>query len=391
MEIRALTPEDGPAMVRLSREAFGGPSPSVDALQWHEGIRRWGVFDGRTLVAKLNDRDYLSGIRGRDVSTAGIAGVAVVPEYRGRGVAGRLMTHALRAARDRGAAVSTLFRTVPGMYRALGYEQVAEQVVGEYPAGALSRLRVPHGIVGRRATAADAAAIRAVYGRVVDEGSCLLTRTGPNFAATDEEMVGSFDGISLACDVGGAVLGYASWQRGTGWGRGAALEVSDLLAVTAPALVALLAMVGSFEAVTPAVRIRTSGQDPVPWVVPGAGWAVDSVQPYMLRVLGLRAAIESAGWPRGIDVAVDVELSDPLLPANDGRHRLEIADGRGTLAAGGSGAVRITPQGAAVLVAGGSSVAAMRRAGLVGPAPERTDAALDAIMAGPRPAILDFF
>ncbi len=391
MEIRALTPDDGAAMVRLSREAFGGPPQQVDALRWHDGIRRWGVFDGATLVGKLNDRDYLSGIRGRDVPTAGIAGVMVVPEYRGRGLAGRLMTHALRAARERGAAVSTLFRTVPGMYRTLGYEQVAEQVVGEYPAGALSRLRVPAGIVGRRATAADAPAIREVYRRVVDEGSCLLTRTGPNFAATDDELLAAFDGISLACGENGEVHGYASWQRGNGWGSGAALEVSDLLALTAPALVALLAMVGSFEAVTPAVRIRTSGQDPMPWVVPGAGWAVSSVQPYMLRVLDVRGAVESAGWPRAADVSVDIALTDPLLPANDGRHRLEIADGRGTLVAGGSGAVPITPQGLAVLLAGGSSVAAMRRAGLVGGATGRIDAALDAIMAGPRPAILDFF
>ena len=88
MEIRELTPDDAPAIVTMSRDAFGGPLPPPDAMQWHDGMLRWGVFDGGTLVAKLNDRDYASGIRGRDVRTAGIAAVVVAPEYRGRGLGG---------------------------------------------------------------------------------------------------------------------------------------------------------------------------------------------------------------------------------------------------------------------------------------------------------------
>ena len=396
MEIRELTPDDAPAIVTMSRDAFGGPLPPPDAMQWHDGMLRWGVFDGGTLVAKLNDRDYASGIRGRDVRTAGIAAVVVAPEYRGRGLGVRLMTHAMHAARERGVPISTLFRTVPALYRGLGYEQVADQVTGEFPAAALSRLRVPPGVFLRRATEADAPAIRAVYRRIVEAGSCLLTRTGPNFPASDAELIASFDGISLACDAdggaGGQVLGYASWRRGTGFGRGAALDVSDLLALRGPALVALLATVGSFEPVTPAIRIRTSGQDPLFWVAPGAGWTVHDVQPYMLRVLDLPAAVEAAGWPPGMDAAVELSVVDPLCPWHDGRHRLEIAGGRGSLTRfEGSAEVPVmTPQGLAVLLAGGGSAAAMRRAGLLDGV-TNSDAVLDLIMSGPHPAILDFF
>jgi hypothetical protein len=54
-------------------------------------------------------------------------------------------------------------------------------------------------------------------------------------------------------------------------------------------------------------------------------------------------------------------------------------------------ALTVTPQGLAVLLAGGATAAVMRRAGLIAGPPGPADAVLDVIMAGPQPAILDFF
>jgi Acetyltransferase (GNAT) domain len=46
------------------------------------------------------------------VPTSGVAGVVVTPELRGTGLARKLLTTLLAAARDRGAVISTLFNTV---------------------------------------------------------------------------------------------------------------------------------------------------------------------------------------------------------------------------------------------------------------------------------------
>jgi hypothetical protein len=51
----------------------------------------------------------------------------------------------------------------------------------------------------------------------------------------------------------------------------------------------------------------------------------------------------------------------------------------------------VTPNGLAVLYAGGVQVAALRRAGLVSGGSEESDVMLNAAFAGPRPAILDYF
>jgi len=81
-----------------SREAFGGPADDT-ANFVNPGIHRWGIFDGQLLAAKASDREYVSMIGGRPVTTVGAAGVVVAPEYRGTGLARKVMTHLLAEAR----------------------------------------------------------------------------------------------------------------------------------------------------------------------------------------------------------------------------------------------------------------------------------------------------
>lgn len=380
----------------MSHHAFGVPTGG-GARFLGPGILRWGLFDGEVLAAKTVDRSYESYIGGRRVATAGVAGVAVAPEYRGTGLARRMMTHLLAEARARGAVISTLFRTAPGLYRALGYEQVAELVDGALPAAALRGIR-GRGIALRRAAAADGRDIRDVYATVAASGSCLLTRDGPAFDATDDQLISAFDGITLAQDDTGATVGYLSWNRGSGYGERAALAVSDLLATTADGYGALLAAAASFESVTPTLTLRTSGSDPVHWLVPGAGWRVTEVRPYMLRVVDLVGAVAARGWPAAAVADVVLLVDDPTCPWNTGRHRLLVEGGAGRIessgpsaAADGDGSTTLTPGGLAVLYAGGIPVSALRRAGLVSGGSTQSDAALDAAFAGPRPAILDYF
>jgi predicted acetyltransferase len=391
MQIRELTADDADAALRASRDAFGGPLQERTVFTIGNGVRRWGVFDGRQLAANAVARDYLSIIGGREVSTAGVAAVLVTPEYRGTGLARQVMTHLLAQVRESGAAISTLFRTAPALYRSLGYEQVAELTFGELPAAALRGLRVRPPITVRRATAGDGPGIRAVYAGIAAAGSCLLTRTGPNFAATDQQMIDAFDGITLAVEPDGAVSGYVSWNRGDGFGPGGALSVAELHARSGAALESLLAVVGSFDMVTFAIQFRTSGTDPMHWLIPGSGWSVNRVDPYLLRVVDLGAAVAQRGWPAGIAADIPLTVEDPVCPWNTGHHRLVLEDGSARLEPGAPGGYRIGPRGLGVLMAGGVTTAPLRHASLIEGGSAADDVMLDAAMAGPRPAILDFF
>lgn len=374
----------------MSAHAFGMPPAHLTAFTLGPEVRRWGIFDGAVLAAKANERSYESMIGGRPISTAGVAGVAVAPEYRGTGLARQLMTHLLSTARDRGAVVATLFRTAPALYRSLGFEQVATLVDGSLPMAALRGIR-PASTGLRRAVATDADAVRRVYADVARAGSCLLTEERPAFTRK-AGVIDQFDGVTLAEDASG-VVGYACWNRGTGYGPPAALEVVELLATTGDGYRALLSAVAAFDAVTPTVHLRTSGDDPVHWLISGAGWAVRDVQPYMLRVIDAPAAIAARGWPVGSSVDTVIELHDPVCPWNTGRYRLLVGDGSGQLLpVDNVGApTRLDARALAVLFAGGVPVSALRRTGLVDDGDAVTDAALDAAFAGPRPAVLDYF
>jgi predicted acetyltransferase len=391
MQIREITVDDADVSLRASRDAFGGPLPDRSAFKFGNGFRRWGIFDGPTLAAKAVEREYTSVIGGREINTSGAAGVLVSPEYRGAGLAREVMTHLLAQARDRGAVISTLFRTAPALYRSLGYEQVAELCVGELPTSALRGLRARPPITVRRAKVTDGPAIRAIYARVVQEGSCLLTRTGPSFDADDQEMIDSFDGITLAVDADGSASGYVSWNRGEKWGPEGVLAVSELHAKDAASTEALLAVIGSFDAVTPTLTFRTSGTNPIHWLIPGAGWSITDVKQYMLRVVDLAGAVEQRGWPRGLTGTVDFAVVDPDCPWNSGSHRLVLDGGTARLEPGSTNGLVIAPRGLAVLLAGGATTAALRRGGLLVGGSSADHEVLDAAMAGPRPAILDFF
>ncbi len=394
MEIRLLTEEDADRSTLLSHHAFGVPSGPRPAFILGPEVRRWGLFDGKTLAAKANDRSYESMIGGRRVATAGVAGVVVAPEYRGTGLARQVMTHLLGQARERGAVISTLFRTAPALYRTLGYEQVAELVDGSFPTSALRGVR-PTGTALRRAEVADVADIRRVYATVAASGSCLLTRDGAAFDLPDEQILAATDGVTLAVDESG-VVGYASWNRGTGYGQAAALRVVELLALTGDGHLALLAALGAFESVVPTVKIRTSGDDPIHWAIAGAGWGVDEVRQYMLRVVDLAGAVAARGWPPGASADLILELDDPVCPWNTGRHRLVVEGGAGVIESGPAqpdlpcGTI-LTVTGLALLYAGGISVSTLRRAGLVRGGNPDSDALLDSVFCGPRPSILDYF
>ena len=183
------------------------------------------------------------------------------------------------------------------------------------------------------------------------------------------------------------MTGFASWERGSGYGADARLEVPDLIGRNADATTALLASIGSWGAVTPTVSIRLARPDPAWWAVPAGAAKVRSTDPWMTRVIDVQAAVAARGWPSYSEVEVDLEITDELCPWNSGRWTLAVSGGRGELRPGGAGGVRLGARGLGVLFAGGASVEMLARGGLV----EGDVGRLAPLSAGPAPATLNYF
>src|SRR3954462_13746697 len=263
---RPLTPDDFDQSMALIREAFGdlppgATPPSADDFP-RPGYHAFGTFDDERLVARVATREDHSWFGGRAVPPGGIARGAGAAEGRGEKLLDELFRVALDdGLRERGEAVSTLFCTAPGIYRKFGYELISSYDTVEIPAATLARIGAPAGVRTRRATPADFNAVCEVYDAWAAAQNGPLTRRGPAFPADGRAFIDEFTGVTLAVDIAGEVIGFASWRRGQGSGDSATLEVFDLLALRGDAYGALWRMLGSFGSVVGPVRLCTSGHD----------------------------------------------------------------------------------------------------------------------------------
>lgn len=385
----ALTDEHWEGAWRLSRLAFGG-DPAAPPPELPTGPPRvdgWGVLDERgRLLGKALLHDYGQWWGGREVPMGGVAGVAVHPDARGTGTASRLLGALLPEMAARGQGISVLFPTVVPLYRSLGWE-----VVGTLDDTRLAtRDLLPSGdtdcTVRTGEAERDAAAVERLYDGWAAAGSGALTRRGRLFPDGAE---GAFDGdlVGLAVGPDGAARGYVSYDRGRGYRGGEGeLRVWELVAADGGAARALLASLARWHPVASTVlwRGRTAGLQrlvsaPVPPPV--------TAQPWMLRVVDPVAAVAARGFPRHVTAEAAFVLDDPQQPQVSRAWRLAVADGRGVLTPATSATARLHVRGLALLWAGVATTDDLRRAGLLdGDLP-----GVDAAVAGPRPALLDYF
>jgi predicted acetyltransferase len=395
LRTRPLTVDDFDQSWGLGLEAFGDlpagrPAPTAESSVG-PGRHPWGTFDeDDRLVARVVGREYHSWFGGAEVPTCGVAGVTVVAERRGDGLLADLVRALLDEARGRGEVLSTLFPTAPGIYRRLGYELVGALDTVEIPMADLAGVRAPEGVTTRRATTDDFDAVRRIYDTWAAAQNGPLTRRGTSFPATAEEFVAAFTGVTLAVDDAGEVVGFASWQRGTGYDPAVStLEADDLLALGADAYRALWRVLGSFSPVAGRLRLSTSGADVARLVLPAGTWRVVDTHPYMLRLLDVEGAFSARSFEGEAEVTFAV-AGDPL-GLLDGGYRLAVAGGRTTCERlEAPDAATFTPQGIALAYAGAQSCANLRMAGhLAGPA--TYDAMLDRLLGGRGVHIRDYF
>ena len=393
---RPLTRDDFDQSTALSREAFGhlppGAAPPSPEDFPRPGFHAFGTFDGDHLVARVVTREYHSWFGGSAVPTSGIAGVAVTAERRGEKLLDDLFRVALDDGfRERGEVVSTLFATAPGIYRKFGYELFASYDTVEIPSSALAGVRPGDGVRTRRATPADFDAVREVYDAWAAAQNGPLTRRGPSFPTDAEGFIDAFTGVTLAVDDAGEVVGFASWERGQGFGDSSTLEVSDLLALSADAHRALWRVLGSFGTVVGQVRVCTSGDDLARLTLPSAHWKVVARWPYMLRVHDVPGAFAAREWP--VDGEASFTVAGDHVGTTNGSWHLVIDQGKATCTPTPEPAEApvLTPSGLALAWAGAQTCANLRMAGHLSGGGVEKDAALDRVLV-PRPIhIRDFF
>jgi predicted acetyltransferase len=392
LQIRPLGRDDDlEPELALRRRAFG-PIPAGDKPKWQASIEAsvaagqiFGAFDHGRLVASARYFDMRQWWHGRSMLMAGVAGVKVAPEERGRGVGKALMTELMTDFASRGYPVSALYPSTLQIYRSLGWEIAGGFYLTTIPARALTALAAPDPGVGedsaeeeapRRwpAGAGDAKAVIEALGRVHQA----LRHCGPSTrsAAETDRWLDNDDNFTYLADDG-----FLSYRWADGHKE---LRVDLLAAGSAGTSRTFWRILASHATMAETVRACLAPDDPATWLMREPDVSLCRRSDWMLRLVDPSQAIAARGFPASASVCAQLELTDTMRPGNSGSWALEVAGGAGSLTPAGGPAgmtLQLGSRGFAALFAG-VPVATLRSAGLAAGGDPAADEALDCAFAG---------
>jgi predicted acetyltransferase len=401
VDIRQLGPADDLEVeVDLARRSFGPVTDVMrsrrlgDASAAAAAGRYFAVFDGPQPVAVATFHDMRQWWNGRGLRMAGVGGVKVAPEQRGRGTGRALVTEMLRVIADRGYPLSALYPATAPLYRSLGWElaggfyrsvvparSLASLLPADGPAQPLPGQPVPQGPPGppglRRAGPDDAGDVIGVMDAVHESAR----HCGPATFEADTVRRWLLIDEKIFCYL--APDGFLAY----GWSDGDHELLVRLAVAGSPETTrALWSTVGSHAPMARQVRAVVNPEDPAFWLTREPDLGLASRWMWMLRVVDAPAAIAGRGFPGAAGLAAPLQLDDAQLPANAGHWTLEVSGGKGALTRAGSpaapaGVLRLGARGFAALY-GGTRMATLRQAGLAAGGSASTDDALDTAFAG---------
>jgi predicted acetyltransferase len=326
---------------------------------------------------------------GRRVSMTGIAGVGVDPIERGQGAATRLMHAAVAELHASGAALSVLFPATVPLYRRAGYEI----------AGGLYRIRAIARAIGvaernlsmRPIERDDARAIERIYRKQAAQRSGWLDRSPYIWDRVHHSPKGSATHGYLV-EGGRGPEGYVFYRQDpiANQATGFHLWLTDLAAGTGAAARRLLTFLADHGSQAREVTWHGGVDDPFLALLPERGHEIALLEPWMLRVVDVARALTERGWPRHVDVRLELDVRDELLATNRGRFVLDLADGAAEVRRGGRGTLALDCRALAALYSGHATPWQLAHAGRL----TATDSALSraaVAFAGPPPSLPDFF
>jgi predicted acetyltransferase len=376
------------AAVVMSRSYMGKPKGFMKYLRGAGAKNVLVATDRGTTVAGLVMLPSGAWFGGRAVPTIGIACVATAPEARGHGLAPALMAACVREMSRRGAALSTLFPSTVPLYRGAGWEHAGLMHTWKIPARdfVFHDRELDVRVAGKR----DAAVLRKLHDTAASRTSGLLKRTEwfwkRVLAATAEEPRETH--LALR---NGRPEGYVVFAlRESKLGRWFDLGVRDFVSTTPAATRRLLTVLSDHRSMCEWVSGFGSPSDLIHLLPQEQRIETERSKRWMMRIVDVKRALEQRGWPAGLDAEVSFDIEDPVVPANAGKWRLRVKDGRGRAERGGSPRVELPIRGLAPLYSGFMSPEELRLAGLI-EGPEAELARLRTFFAGPAPYTTDGF
>jgi predicted acetyltransferase len=374
---------DWDAFDAVARRAFGDARHDSRLLRPHV-VARLATVDNEVVGGAMAFRAQQFFGR-QPVPGCCIATVCVAPEWRGRGIAGRIIEALIGQMTRDGAVLSALWTPAVGVYRRWGWEIGGLARCYSLPIAALRSMPEGAGEIRRGA----AAGLCAFQRRLAEDWDGPIER--PEWW-WDWKYPRDGRGPWLSHVIDGddrlrGILGYRE-KRVKPWGYD--LIVSDFWARDRSAARTLCRYLLDHGSQARRVTFQQNVLPGTPfmlWELPHHDLRDQGWYPWMLRVLDVPAALTHRGWPE-IDARLDLEIMDGATGPR--RFVFECSRGKASVAEGGSGLVKLSLGHLASWYAGALDRDALRR--LASSAvPESIIALMDTLTRGPSPWLPDIF
>ena len=337
--IRQVDDSELPAFCRVTDHAFNSQWPPEEMLRFDRMVfepeRTLAALDGNQMVGTTLAFSFGMTVPGGDVlPTAGISGVGVLPTYRRRGILSSLMRRQLADIAAGGEPLAALFASEAVIYGRFGYGAAADQFSFNIQRGEGSLRPVPgenYKLPALRLTdpASAVAEIKAVYEAVRPTRPGMLARHDrwwePQLADPEFMREGRSPVRAVIAEDDSGPRGYALYNVKPEWGGDGmpaqSLSVHDLYWTDPVACAALWSDLLSRDLVTEVQARMRPADDPVQYLLVDTRRSRTRVSDGLwVRLVDLPEALRRRRYASGVDVVLDV--SDPLLPANQGRWHL---------------------------------------------------------------------
>jgi predicted acetyltransferase len=320
---------------------------------------------------------------GQSVRAGGITAVGVAPEQRGGGVGLWMLLQSLEELHRQAVPLATLYPATTAFYRRAGFERAAQRILYDVPLAAIGMR--DYTLEAMPAGPDEYTIIRQLYAQQAARSSAFIDR--PEFywdhlLDPKEKRTYKFIVRRDGVPEGYVVFYHAAWNE--------SLYVGDIVALTPAAGRRLLTLLADHRSVIETMRLPGGPNDALLFLIAEqkqkVSWALD----LMLRIVDVTGALGARGYPAGVSAELHLDVRDELLPWNNGRFVLTVADRRASVRSGGAGWVSLHVRDLAALYSGYMTPPELRAAGsLDGPDADLATAAQ--IFAGPRPWTPDMF
>lgn len=392
ISLGGIEPDELDEFVRAFARPFGEVPPDGAV----ERIRR--VFEPDRAVAMRRPDGTIVGTAGAytfdlalpGASPAGCAGITVVSvrgDHRRRGLLTRMMARLLDDAAERGEPFAALWASEAPIYGRFGFGPAVPTLEVEIPRPH-GRLRADGSLPRVLEVPADEAlpTVSRVYEAVRQHRPGLLSRSTAWWERILSDSPEQRDGAGPLCVSTVGDRGYAIHRLHPRWDDGAptgTVLVEDLVALDPAATAALWRHLIDTDLASRLRAARRPVDDPVLALLSDTGRArLVADEPLYLRLVDVPRAMEARRY--AVDGELVLDVHDASRPANQGRWRLAVRDGRAVCEATASEAdLRLDVEALATVFLGGVRTTMLAEAGRVAPLRRDAPMLLDRLLATP--------